>query len=1049
MFFHLHNHSEYSIGDGLHSPKTWVKAIKEAGFPAHALTDHGSMAGCLKFYKEMRAEKLHPILGCEFYFVEDPLDHSKEAAKSSHLVLLAKTFDGWLNLLSLQNLAGGEGFYYRPRIGWKWLEKHRGDLVCLTACLGGILGRPLLDDDPKLFNSRLRKLKKLFGDDLYIEIQAHDSDLQRQVNLALVGAGHKLIATNDCHYISPEHYRVQELVKFDAYRNKEKAESSGEFDKCYLASPGEIYTWFQKNHKALPRKLIVEAMRSTEEVLEKCRDFRLPEGKRYLPAFKCSDSRKVFTALVKKKLAEFIRAWKSGGLWSAMGNEKRREYLERFAKEYKVITKYNLEDYFLIVWDIVEYAKRNGIYVGLGRGSSAGSLISYLLGIVKVDPIHYKLLFERFLNENRCETGELPDIDLDFESDRRNEIKEYIFEKYGRDKVCEIGSYGRLKLKSSIIGFGKSFGINHYELLKITTKLDLDKDDAQSLEAAMAESRELKEIMEDRPALAFAVREVNGQVKSQSIHPAGVVISSEPIHMVTPVKSQALRDAERIRREGKRIQVTQCEDKDVIGQGLVKMDVLGIKEYDIFKYIVENSGCGMTVDNYVDIIHKKELSSPDEKVWEFFRTGMGQGIFQFGSAGMRELLRMMEADCLDDLIAAVALYRPGCLANNWHIQYCNRKSGEETVEFIHEDLGEALDETYGVIVYQEQFMKVFHTIGGISLSDADTIRSALGKKDKEKLEKFKGRFVEGASRKLGDMQSAEDLWDQVEKAAGYTFNKAHATVYAIVAYISQWFKVHFSNHFWAAVLSWDAKKGKWDDLARNKKAAMEMGVLVHLPDINRSGIDCGAATDGVLWSLCSVKSVGMKTVEEILAKRPFNDLDHFYKTVHKSKVKFNCMLALAYSGAFDCFCDRREAIRTLYALKGAKDKPCPDLTDGHMIFKFYEYLGFFEEKLKTTFAFESGLCEENDLRDMIPGELVAVGGMVADYKTMRTRKGDKMGKVTLVDLDERIELTLFPTQWAMYGTRIREGNLLQVIGKKSAYGGRENLVDVDEIDLIS
>lgn len=1075
MFSHLHAHSEYSIADGLHSPKAWAKAIAEAGFKAHALTDHGTMAGIMPFYYEMRDRGLNPIIGCEFYFVDDPT--SKEERRARHLILLAKNYDGFQNLLKLQLLSNTDGFYYRPRIGVDWLRKYGEGLVCLSACLGGVLSieywdecsaQGITDDkpEPKIFGleERFDQFVDIFGKDFYVEFQGHDSDDQRNVQTAFYDRlrkrkGFQHVMTNDCHYIHPDHSIVQGLLKQKAYG--EAATSYTTFDSLYLKTPGEVYEAFTTGHgRYLPKRFMIDGMQATEEIVEKCR-VELPT-KHYLPSFptKKMKSEELFKQLTTQKLKLFLS---TGNLH---GN--RKEYLARFAKEYKVICRYNLQDYFLIVWDICRYARSKGIYVGLGRGSSAGSLISFLLQIVAIDPIRYKLLFERFLNENRCENGELPDVDLDFESDRRHEIKEYVVRRYGAECVCEIGTYGRLRLKNSIVDFGKLFNYNYHELQAITTKLDLptrqnrtDEDNRDDLESALSQSPRLRSMLADNPNYHLAITEVQGQIKSQSVHPAGVIICSEPIANVTPLKTQKKTGSK------DRIIVTQAEDKFITRQGMVKMDFLGLKEYDINKFVIENSDCKYTMENYIQEIEKIAWSGKDEVVWDMFRRGETDAVFQFSSDGMKELLRNMKANTLQDLIAAVALYRPGCLKNGWHDKYCRRKHGEEEVEYPHPDLKEALSDTYGVIIFQEQFMEVFHTIGGIALTDADTIRSALGKKDKEKLAKFKSTFIKNASKKLKGKDKAEELWTQIEAASGYTFNRSHSAVYALLAYISQTFKVHEPGHFWAAVLEWDCRKRKMNDMLDHLRSAKNMGISPLMPDINKSKVNFDVETEipwhkketlpaeiyVPRWSLAGISGSGPKACAEIVSKRPalgFSGIKDFYYSVNKSKVKWDAILKMAYAGAFDSLGERKHMITWLYAQK--PDKKLPAITDSNLLLGFYDAMGFFDQSLKEKYPeFKNyTLSSESEVRDYAVNTYdIAVGGMLMDVKSNRTARG-MMGKAKLVDQGETLELNFFSDEFAANRTKIKNGNIVVITqAKKSGYGGKENLLDCFDVEIIS
>jgi DNA polymerase-3 subunit alpha len=1015
------------------------------------------MAGCLSFYAAMNSLGLRPILGCEFYFNAEAETKTPDNRKCQHIVLLAKNIDGWRALLKLQKWSYTDGYYFRPRIGIDQLRwRDTQNLVCLTACVGGILGKDIGD-----YIDRYIALKTLFGDDLYVEFQGHDFDLQRETNQKLYEIPKiKPIVTSDCHFILREHQKVQKVIKTNSFNNKEAAESYAAAETNYMASAAEIYTLFKRYH-SLPMAFVAQGMSNTEEVFEKC-DVKL-ESRRYLPRFSetvVSDD--LFLKLTKLSLVDFLKDE------SVLRYATRKEYLERFAKEVKVITKYHLTDYFLIVWDVLRFARSRGIYTGLGRGSSAGSFICYLLKITQINPLQYDLIFERMLNEIRCESGELPDIDLDLESARRHEVKEYIINKYGSDKVCEIGTYGRLKLKSSIIDFGKQFGFTHSELLAITTKLELDKEDAQSLDAAMDESPQLTEFMHRHPEYAFAVETLNGQIKSQSIHPAGVLICSEEIANVTPVKTQ------KSTKTKQRVVVTQSEDVIVLKQGLIKLDLLGLKEYDIFKSVIDNAPTDLTMTNYVEVIHKRAVDHSDPEVWAMFQRGQTDAVFQFASEGMRNLLIEMKPDCMNDLIAAVALYRPGCLENGWHLQYCRRKNGAEKVEYVCPEVESVLGKTYGIPIYQEQVMAICNVVGGIPLAESDIIRSALGKKDLEKLAKFRPIFVKNAAEKLGGESAAIDYWKQIEKFAGYSFNLSHSAVYALVAYINQFFKCKYPSQYWAAVLDFDARKNETEKLSANRRAAAEMGVKVLSPSINKSRasfyVEIAKSSDAlddllfappIRWSFNGIKGVGPKTADELERCQPYESLMDLYNRVNKSKVKLDAMLALAYAGTFDCWYDRSMIVRLTYEIHNRKKttkekKLIPSTTNNFLLYKFYETLGFFEQRLKRLYdrfpvdARGRPLWfVEADVRGLVEGSPAIVGGILVDVSTFRTRAGDAMGKARLLDLDEEIELTFFPRAWSAHRTKIRDGHIVLVNGEKSTYSNKKNLINVNDIEIIS
>lgn len=603
--------------------------------------------------------------------------------------------------------------------------------------------------------------------------------------------------------------------------------------------------------------------------------------------------------------------------------------------------------------------------------------------------------------------------------------------------MCEIGTYGRLKLRNSILDYGKQFGFGFRELSAITTKLHSD-----NISDAIEESPQLYEMMVKEPYFGYCVEQVQGQIKSQSIHPAGVIISDEPVADVIALKTQKQP------KTGNRVTVTQAEDKHVIASGMVKMDFLGIDEYDHFKYVIDHVD-GLTNRNYIEVILEVEKTTPNKKVWEYFSKGYTEGVFQFGGSGMQELLRDMNANCLADLIAAVALYRPGCLENGWHKLYCARKRGDEAVEYVHPDMEEILKDTWGVCIYQEQFMETFHRIGGVSLVDADTIRSALGKKDEEKLAKFEAQFVKNAAVKLGSKVLAQELWDQLEKSSGYVFNKSHSAVYAVVAYVSQYLKVTYPDLFWAAQLSKDAKKGRTEKLLHHKRAAEKMGVKIRRPSISQSHFKFRVMRGGVNYGLAAIKGLGQKAYDEIERAKPplgYGSFDDFYTSVHKSKVRFDVMVRMIYSGAMDEFGERAEMIARLHELK---KKPIPKVTEHDLIFGHYDAMGFFERRLKDLYPFSDSLMTESDIVDSPDGEPVSAGGILLDVRAIKTKHGDSMGKAVLVDQNENIELTFFSDFWGANRSKIKKGSIVEVLGKKSAFNGRENQISVNNLIVVN
>jgi len=1040
MFTHLHSHSEYSVADGLFAPKKWAKAYAERGFLGAALTDHGTMSGIFPFYKAMRAEKLTPILGMEAYLNWEPEKKDSENRKNSHLVLLAQNDYGLKNLYQLSKRSYTDGYYYRPRIGYEWLKANHEGLICLSACQGGPLAIAIYQDEeagefhyPRL-HVTYNKLLSVFGKNFYVELQGHGGN-QSTVNRALFTEliqkkSAQYIITNDNHYIKPEHAKLQQILKTSAYGNSEAAKSFTEgCDSLWMKNEAEIRETFKTVHEYLPDYVISGGIEATQEVFEKCKDLRLPEGKRYLPKFRDKiDSKQLFLKLATTKLKVYI---------DSMETKDKTRYIERFKTEYGVISKYNLEDYFLIVWDLVRYAEKNNIYVGLGRGSAAGCLISYLLGIVRIDPLHFDLFFERFLNAVRCETGELPDIDLDFESNGRDQIKQYIIDTYGQDKVCDIGTYGRMKLKTALIDFAKAMGVaNHQEILKITTKIETD-----NFEEAYADSYELQKLCDKNIDFVSSVETILGQIKSQGVHPAGMIIAPEPVENLTPLKSQKSKS-------GDRIIATQSEDKHVIGQGLMKVDILGIKQYDIIKYVIENSSCPLTMGNYVE-----KIDYNDENVWDLFKEGQSDGVFQFSGDGMKQLLIDIIPDRIEDLIAANALFRPGCLRNGWHTDYCNRKNGKETSwDKIDPIVEEITKDTYGVLIYQEQVMSIINKLGGVSLIESDIIRSALGKKDEDKLKKYGPMFIEGASKHI-TKEKAEYLWKQIMHSSEYNFNKSHSASYSVLAYVTQYLKLYYPEHFWASVCDWDVIKGKSEDLLKHMSVAKTYGVKFVLPNIesSRSNFYVEVETNRVIMPFSCVSGVGTKASDVIMSVAPFVDFDDFLLRVNKSVCKVNNVINLIYSGVFDSFGDRKDLLSIVYSTRTAKqlEKMTP-IVDINFNLQYFKALGFFETKIKDMkgYSFSPHVMTEKEIHGYDDKDSIVIGGMIATVSPTKTKRGDKMAFVTVTDNDENIKLTVFADVWSSFRSVFKVGNVIEVHGVKSTFGGANNQVEAHEIILL-
>ncbi|MCI0493252.1 MAG: DNA polymerase III subunit alpha, partial [Planctomycetes bacterium] len=859
-FVHLHCHSHYSLLDGASPIDGLVARAKELGMNALAITDHGNLYGALEFYTTCRKAGLNPIIGYEAYVApESRFDKAANARGESsyHLTLLAQNRIGFQNLVKLSSKAFLEGFYHKPRIDRELLADHHEGLICLSGCVSGELSRTLLagnTTDDALAQGRevAAWFHRVFGDRYYIEIQNNGLDVQRQaMELSVEMAkrmGLPLVATSDAHYIRREDAVAQDVLlcintgKFRTDTNRMRMEG----DQFHLRAPEEMYAAFPGLEDAVARSQQIANSAAIE----------LDLGKRYFPSF---------TPPANQKGADYLRELCEVGLRDRYAHEPRRwrdndpasgvfadEVSQRLDRELDVITKLGFCDYFLIVWDFVRYAVEHQIPC-TARGSGVGSLVCYALNISRVCPLQYGLLFERFLDENRREA---PDIDIDFCKDRRGEVIQYVKEKYGEANVAQIGTFGTLAARAAIRDVGRTLGM---PIFRVDQIVGMVPDQLHiTLKDSLQQSGELRKTYEAdgeiRELIDLAMK-IEGLARNVGTHAAAVVIAERPVDQIVPLQFV----------KGKTEVITQWAMGDVERAGLLKMDLLGLRNLTIMAKSIE-----LVKQSRGEQIDPQQFPLDDPETFALLCRGETKGIFQLESGGIRDLLQRMRPDHFHDIIATNALYRPGPLEGGMVDDYIEVKHGRKPASYPHPVMREVLEETHGVMVFQEQVMRILNLLGGIPLADAYTCIKAISKKKLEVIAKYREEFIDGAREKGLDKKTAEDLFDMIEKFAGYGFNKSHSTAYALIAYQTAYLKAHYPVEFMAALLSGDIPgrnfKSK-DSLVEHLEDCHRMGVEIVPPDVNRSVADFAVAEEKIFFGLSAIKSCGIGAAEAIVAAR--------------------------------------------------------------------------------------------------------------------------------------------------------------------------------------
>ena len=889
-FVHLHIHSEYSLLDGANRIKELPKVAKELGMDAIAITDHGVMYGAIEFYKACKEEGIKPIIGCEVY-VAPRTRFDKEAGidnKYNHLILLAKNNNGYKNLSKLVSIGFTEGYYYKPRIDLETLEKYHEDLICCSACLAGSIPQAILNGDMEKAEETAMWYKNLFGEDYYLEIQTNTLKEQSLVNQKLVELSRKLniplVATNDAHYTRKEDAYNHEVLLCIQTGKKMSDVDRMRFatDDFYIKSPEEVKEFFPN----LP-----EALENTVKIAEKC-NVEFEFGHTILPNYE-----------VPKEFSthyDYFKKLCDDGIKIRYGENTPKEILERMEYEISVIKKMGYVDYFLIVWDFINWAKSQGIPVGPGRGSGAGSIVAYAIGITDIDPIKYNLLFERFLNPERIS---MPDFDVDFCYERRQEVIDYVARKYGRDHVSQIITFGTMSARMVIRDVGRALDFPYSETDKLAKMVPFALH--ITIKKAMEQNRELKELYENNEEVHKLLDVAMGlevMPRQSSTHACGVVITKDPVDTYVPlyVNDGAIS--------------TQYTMTILEQLGLLKMDFLGLRTLtviqDAINLVKQNRGIDVKFDSNMN----------DSKVYKLWGDGKTIGIFQFESAGMTNFMKELKPDSLEDIIAGVSLYRPGPM--DQIPRYIKNKLNPEHAEYTHPALEPILKVTYGCMVYQEQVMQIVRDLAGYSLGRADLVRRAMGKKKLDIMAKEREIFIHGQEDENGnivvpgcvrngiDEKSANKIFDEMAEFAKYAFNKSHAAAYAVVSYRTAYLKAYYPEEFMAATLN--SYLGNLDKVPIYVDECRRMNIEILKPDVNKSFTKFTVDNSKIRFGLGSIKNVGIAVVDSIVRERQQNgeykSFTDFCERVQDEAVNKKCIESLIKAGAFDEFGQTRSTL---------------------------------------------------------------------------------------------------------------------------------------------
>ena len=1064
-FVHLHLHTEYSLLDGASRPEALAKRVAKLGMPACAITDHGNMFGAVEFYNAMKAEGVKPIIGCEMYVAYNSRfdkagveDGQADAGANNHLIVLAQNETGYRNLVKLVSAGFTEGFYYKPRIDKELLKAHSEGLIVLSSCLKGEVSQALAGGNYQKAKDAALAYREILGpDNFFLEIQDHGiPDQQKIVPLmAQLGreVGLQLVGTNDSHYLDKSDSFAHEVLLCIGTGKTLSDEKRMKFysDDFYVKGPDEMRRVFAD---------YPEAADNTMRIAERIKTSLDVKG-HHLPKFPVPDGSTLADHFAKVARAGLDKRLKSmAHLFAAkLKKHEPREYFDRLEREIEIIRNMGFPGYFLVVWDFIKYAKDHGIPVGPGRGSAAGSLVAYALEITNVDPLDYDLLFERFLNPERIS---MPDIDLDFCMNRRGEVINYVRDKYGEENVAQIITFGTMAAKSVVRDVGRVLGHQYAFVDKISkmipggpgvTLTDAKKDSPQLAEA-IRNDEEVRKIVEIGEKL-------EGLSRHAGMHAAGVVITPEPVTNYVPLY-----------RTNRDEIVTQFDMRVVEKMGLVKMDFLGLRTLTVIDDAIKSAKLVEGVDIDIDAI---PLDDPE--VYRLFQEGRTKGVFQFESGGMVDLLRKARPTQFEDLAALNALYRPGALDAGMVDEYVRRKNGK-AIKYVVPAMKEVLEETYGVIVYQEQVMQIAQKVAAYSLGQADLLRKAMGKKDAAVMAAERGKFEQGAVANGYDKKKANEIFDYIEPFARYGFNKSHSVAYALVAYQTAWLKVHYPRHFMAALMS--SELDRTDAVVKFIGEAKQMGIEVLPPDVNESNMYFSVVGPNIRFGLGAVKGVGEGAVESILLARQkigrFTSLLGFCEEVDLRACNKKVLEALIKSGSFDFLGSSRRALfeqldstadsaqrmkdekergqNSLFGMfaaaaaprvKAAAEPPhSTEWPEDERLRYEKETLGFYITGHPLNRYSEELKLFSNASTDTLykhVDEVVNIGGIVSQIKKSKIKKGPNEGKLMakffLDDQAGSVEVVVFSDLYAKYMKWLDNGVAVLVTATVKDTGGQQ------------
>lgn len=1048
-FVHLHVHSEYSLLDGASRIEELVKEAKKQGMPALAISDHGVMYGTIPFYKACIGQGIKPIIGVEIYVTNRPLAEKikKGEQRYFHLLLLATSYKGYQNLIKLTSKAHLEGFYYKPRITKEWLEMYSEDIICLSACLAGELPQALLQDKWQEAQQIVREHVRIFGQGNYfIELQDHGMMEQKKVNQALIRLAQEmdipLVVTNDVHYT-----HAHNAVAHDCLLCIGTGAKVADEQRMKFPSPQFYFKSSKEMGEIFPH--LPQAYENTLRIAERCQ-VEIPLGGEILPSYPVPNGTNALQYL-RQKCERGVRE---------RYEQITPEIEHRLDYELKIIGQMGYADYFLIVWDFMKFAHENGIITGPGRGSAAGSLVAYVLRITNIDPVRYRLLFERFLNPERVS---MPDIDIDFSDVRRDEVIQYVAHKYGKTQVAQIITFGTLGAKAGVRDVGRALGVPIHVVDQLAK--NIPSGPGITLEKALQSSPTLQKLADDSEQVQHILhiaRQVEGLARHTSTHAAGVVISGQALTDVVPLQEG---------HDG--IALTQYPMEDLEELGLLKMDFLGLRNLslmeEILRIVNHNKAPG-------EELVLEDIPFDDEQTYQLLSRGDTMGVFQLESEGMRNVLKRLNPSTFEDIIAVLALYRPGPMENI--PLFIEAKHGKTKVEYPHEDLKVILEDTYGVIVYQEQIMQIASKMAGFSLGEADLLRRAVSKKKRDVLEEERTHFVHGCVHQGYSIETAEHVYDLIVRFADYGFNRSHSAAYAVIAFQLAYLKTHHPVAFLASLLSMN--RGAEDKVAEYMNQAKQRQITIYPPSVVYSNSDFSIEEGAIRFGLSVIKFVGTTAIREILtarAKEPFKNVLDFCQKIDLRVCNRRVIESLVLAGALDDLGMHRAQILANLDHMIEMSEQAQGLRKSDQLFFFAdelpddyqwadvpayssveklkgekEVLGFYlsghpldtfrtlAEQYKVTWI-EQLLRQKDDMKR------IRSIGFVNKVKRIKTKKGDAMAFIQLEDQGIEVDAVIFPAVFEKSPTLFQEGALVFIEGDLENRGEKWQLVISKAIDL--